>query len=167
MNRVWPSSRVALLLAGLIGLWASGAGCRSLPGEAGPIRRLYLVTTPVALNLDQVPGPEGVGVNLFGFGRHAKAVPLPPGQVEFIAYDEAGILKDPPQPFYRWRFTVDQLRSRRFDAAIGRGYRLLLVWSPREPLGHRLTLVCRYRPADGAPEILSKPNSIRLGAPPR
>ncbi|RME93288.1 MAG: hypothetical protein D6766_08465 [Verrucomicrobia bacterium] len=167
MSRTARLIRPVLALAGLV-LWAgAGVGCRSLPAEAGPIRRLYLITTPVALNLDQVPGPEGVGVNLFGFGRRAKAVALPPGEVEFIAYDEAGILEEPPRPFRRWRFTVEELRSRRLRAAIGEGYRLLLVWAPREPLGHRLSLICRYRPAGGGPEVVSEPSTIRLGPPPR
>jgi len=155
------------LLAVGIGLLLS-AGCATSGGEGRDrIRTLYMVTTPVAMNLDDTPGVDGIGVNLFAFGSGAKAVPLPAGSVEFAAYDAIGILANPPRAFHTWTFEVAELKRFRTQAAIGEGYRLLLNCSPKLLLSSRLALVCRFRPGTG-PEVVSEPGFIAaLGEPGR
>lgn len=140
------------------------AGCATPDTGGGPIRTLYMVTTPVALNLDEHPGVDGIGVNLFAFGTGAKAIRLPPGTVEFTAYDSAGILANPARPFHVWTFGVGELMNRETTAAIGEGYKLLLDWSPKLLLTTRLAVVCRYRPEEG-PEVVSKPGVIAASDP--
>lgn len=149
-----PPVAVGLLLLSLGGCATSGGA-----GTGGQIRTLYIVTTPVAMNLDEHPGVDGIGVNLFAFGPGAKAVPLPAGTVEFTAYDPAGILANPPQAFHVWTFDASELRRHRTAAAIGEGYRLLLSWSPKLLISSRLAVVCRFRPEVGA-EVVSEPHFI-------
>lgn len=144
---------------GLVVLLLTACATSGGGGSAQRIRTLYMVTTPVALELDEHPGVDGIGVNLFAFGAHPKAVPLPPGSVEFTAYDSAGILADPPRAFHAWTFDVGELKRLQMSAAIGRGYRLLLNWSPKLLIHDRLALVCRYRPLEG-PEVVSEPGVI-------
>jgi hypothetical protein len=152
---------MAPVALGLFLILLTGTGCATSgnSGAGDRIRTLYLVTTPVAMNLDDTPGVDGLGVNLFAFGAGPKAIPLPPGTVEFTAYDSIGILANPPRPFHKWTFDVADLSRHRTEAAIGMGYRLLLNWSPKLLISSRLAVVCRFQPQQG-PEVVSEPGFI-------
>lgn len=156
--------KVSLVLAGLpllLLLLLLGGGCATSGGGSASsrIRQLYLVTTPVALNLDSRPGVDGLGASVFAFGPGPKAVPLKRGRLEITVYDPEGILEQPPRAFHQWSFEADELGAHRTKAAIGVGYKFLLSWQPKSLVADRIAVVCRYHPPEGPP-VTSDPSLI-------
>lgn len=125
---------------------------------------------PLALNLDDVPGPDGFAVRIF-YSRttRARGIPITSGTVEILMFD--GVLMDAalggtaaalPVPLRVWPFTAEQLKPFSTRTSLGIGYQFVLRWDDKKPTGDHLTVVARYLPSRG-PALLSTPSSISTG----
>ncbi len=139
------------------------SGCSSTAGNASStkaIRQITLIAAPVALDLDGIPGPEGVGIKMHAFTAGSpKSVAIREGYVELFAYDRRGVLEQPPRPFHQWTFEVSDLEVVRSDAVLGPGYDLLLDWRPKVVVSSRIAVVARYHPPNGPP-VTSAPSAV-------
>lgn len=162
---------LALMTAGLLLLIT---GCTSDGGQGGftsqrrsggRVEELHLITVPVALKMDTVPGADGFAVKVFA-GNTVKPKPfaITTGTLEILMYD--GMMnKDstvPPVARKTWSFTVSELRKHEFKSSIGVGYQFTLTWGEAKPTAKRITIVARHRDRDQR-TVLSAPTVIAVG----
>jgi hypothetical protein len=134
------------------------------PTPAGAISELNLLGLPMAVNLDEQPGADGVVVKLFAVSlANPRAVPIRSGTLELIAYPGSPNPAALPPPFHRWTFTPAELAPHAFTTALGTGYNLILDWKPRRFPADRVTIIARYQPDQGPP-VTSAPSSITASA---
>ncbi len=161
--RTWLRSAFPALLA--LGL----AACATKPGAPPPadsatLDELNLLGLPVAVNLDDRPGADGVVVKLFATRRTTpRAVPIRSGTLELTAYPGTPSPTALPPPFHVWTFTPAELATHEFKTALGTGYNLILDWTPRLLSSDRVTIIARHHPDRGQP-VSSAPNSISASA---
>jgi hypothetical protein len=120
----------------------------------GPVTQLHLLASPVALNLDQTPGPDGFGVRVYASSsRTSAAVVIARGTLEVLMFD--GLLKDTnaatATPRRVWSFPQTELKKHEQPGSFGVAYVLTLPWGDTPPTQSRVTLVARYLPPKGAP----------------
>lgn len=155
---------LALLCAGVLAMGSGCAGTGSRSGAA-KIESLHLLSVPVAVNFDNVPGPDGFAVRLFAKGpTSAKGVPLPGGVLELAMYDGvyADAMSPAPEPLRTWRFTGAELKRHAGRSAVGTGYRFTLRWEEARPKLSQITIVARFSP-DGGLMVKSAPSSVAVG----
>jgi hypothetical protein len=170
------SGPVALaVLVCLLGL-GSWTGCVSEPEQQKPrprpaegsgsgIQEIEVLALPVALNLDQVPGPDGFIIKVFATNRkRPKSIPIESGKLEIVMYDGVpGVTGPlPPQPRRVWTYSAEQLKPFEIHSSIGVSYELAPLWGDAKPNGSRITVGVRYTAADGK-VITSAPSVISVG----
>ncbi len=147
------------LLGGLV----CGCAPKTAPsdsGSRGDINELNLLGMPVALNLDDRPGADGVMVKLFAANRNLpRALPIQSGTLEIKAYEGTPSLAALPAPFHTWTYSPANLATSEFTTALGTGYNLVLSWIPKLLPSGRVTVIARYLPEQGEP-VVSAPSSI-------
>ena len=158
------------LLALLIGLTGCGTpGNSSKPGAVGrgsreAIGDLHLFGVPVALNLDDHPGPDGLGVRIYASAPGvARGVAIRQGVLEILMFDgsiEGAQLRTIP-PVKMWRFEATTLRPFAAETSLGLGYQLALRWEKNRPRGPTATIVARYYSPAGA-ELYSTASGISI-----
>lgn len=121
---------------------------------------------PVALNLDDVPGVDGFAIQIYAVdSSQPKTQPIQNGTIDILMYD--GLLKqvmaDESQYRHVWSYSAAELKSYANKAAIGTGYRFTLNWGKDAPSHDKITVVVRYRIAQG-PAIYSSPSFITVSA---
>lgn len=156
---------LALLCASLLSMCG---GCAGTGGKSGAakIESLHLLSVPVAVNFDNIPGPDGFAVRLFAKGyTSAKGVPLPGGVLELVMYDGiyAEGVSPAPELLRTWRFTGAELKRHAGQSAVGAGYRFTLRWEEARPKQPQITVVARFSP-DGGNMVKSAPSSVAMGA---
>src|SRR5687768_11693122 len=83
----------AMVLCILSSFWMSCSGPKSAvkrPARVsgGKVEELHLFGAPVALNLDGVPGPDGVGVRVYASARKvSRGIPITSGLLELLIFD--------------------------------------------------------------------------------
>lgn len=107
---------------------------------------------PVALNLDGVPGPDGVAVKLFAnVGNATKPAAIRSGEIEIVLFD--GLLdgnSNPlPKPAHIWTFTAKELKEFETQAMVGTGYQLTLRWGSFKPKSDRVSVIARHPIGEG------------------
>ena len=128
------------------------------------VNELNLLGLPVAVNLDDRPGADGVVMKLFAANRaNPRTLPIRSGTLEIAAYPGTPSLTALPPPFHLWTFSPAELVPHEFTTALGTGYSLVLNWMPKLLPSDRVTVIARYLPADGNP-VTSAPNSITAAA---
>lgn len=133
-------------------------------GSRNAINELNLLGLPVAVNLDERPGADGVAVKIFAVNRaKPRAQPIRSGTLEIAAYPGTPSLSALPPPFHLWTFTPTELAPFEFTTGLGTGYNLVLSWVPKLLAADRVTVIARYLPAEGNP-VISAPNSITAAA---
>lgn len=154
----------AVVLVGLaLSLLAGCAGRATSGGRRALITQLNVMVAPALLDIDAIPGPDGVGVKLHAFSPTSpKSVAIREGWLEFLVYDREGVLEEPPRPFHQWSFQADELGAHRSEAAIGMVYDFLLTWTPKTLSSSRIAVVARYHPPQGPP-VTSAPSAITTG----
>lgn len=142
-------------------IWAAMLAVACLIGCAGrkeaavpnlPLTELHLLSMPVALNFDKMPGADGFVVKVYGVSpRQPKTVPIRQGALEVLMFDGAltGSLAD-VTPLHVWRFKPDELKGFEINTSIGIGYNLTLRWEKDLPKQNRVTVVARYESEAGA-----------------
>lgn len=122
---------------------------------------------PVALNLDALPGADGIVLKLYAdHPDHAKPVAIKEGQLDLLLYD--GLLDQTTPtnqaPLHVWSFTAKQLAKHASNTTIGTGYDFALPWGDNVPQQNYVTVVGRFTPRSG-PVILSAPTVITVVKP--
>lgn len=125
-----------------------------------------MLSVPVAVDFDGVPGPDGFALTLFAKGpKSAKGVPLPGGTLELLMYD--GLYFEGKSsdfaPLRVWRFTRSELKLHSGKSAVGTGYRFTLRWEDARPKQPRITILARFVPAAGPP-VVAAPSSVTIAA---
>jgi len=128
------------------------------------ISGLNLLGLPVAINLDDRPGADGIVLRLFATSQASpRAVPLRSGILEILAYEGTPNPAAWPEPFHCWTFTPAELIPCEFNTLLGTGYKFVLNWLPRVFHSNRVTVIARYRTPAGNP-VTSAPSSITTSA---
>jgi len=151
------------LLCLLLTACASKSGATS-PGSRTTINELNLLAMPVAVNLDDTPGADGVVLKLFAANRgHPRTLPLRSGTLEIAAYPGTPSPAALPEPFHLWTFTPADLKPCEITTRLGTGYSLTLNWMPQILSSNRVTIIARYLPMHSAP-VISAPSFITAAA---
>jgi hypothetical protein len=133
--------------------------------SSGPVAFLNVITAPVALNMDNAPGPDGFSVRVFATDpTHPKPVRIQDGQLEVIMFDGTfyGRTNVPP-PLRVWTFPAMDLRQYEFTARIGTGYNFNLLWGTNVPTKRMISIAARYTAPDNH-VVTSRPSSVAVVA---
>ncbi len=139
------------------------AGCQDTNGfgvVSSGINDIYLDSAPAAINMDSVPGPDGFVLHVYLFERPAKPMPVPSkGTLEFILYEGRVAITEitTTRAYLVWTFNEQYLPRYVKRGRLGMGYSVNLRWGLNLPRGPIVTIVTRYIPTDGSPEIYSAP----------
>lgn len=144
------------------------ASCATNPPPApaipeGEIRQLNVMSVPVALNVDNIPGPDGFSVKVFANdARHPKPVRIREGQLEILIFNGTFFgLTNVPTPLRVWSFSARELAAQEFTAKIGVGYEFLLLWGTNRPTERLITVAARYT-SPGQNIVTSEPSSVTV-----
>lgn len=122
--------------------------------RGGTPAELHLFGNPVAMNLDGIPGPDGIGVRIFASASgRAVGLPITQGTLEILLFD--GVLAaqesaEPPQPLKVWTFNPQDLKGYQAETSLGAGYQFALQWGPERPRQVRVTVIARLRLPNGS-----------------
>jgi hypothetical protein len=152
------------------GVWVLGFGVL-LAGCAGPTRaskssidQLHLLVTSVALNVDDKPGPDGVGVRVYA-SRHerAEALPITTGTLDILMFEGNVPFDQLPshQPRHTWSYPADKLKPHIQKTTVGISYRFAALWGDDKPTTDRVTFVARHT-SQNTNHIYSAPSSVQL-----
>jgi hypothetical protein len=127
------------------------------------INELNLLAVPVALNFDQIPGPDGFVLKVYaGNRKQPKPIAIVGGSLEVLMFDGILNLSKPVshQPRRIWTIPAEQLKNYQVTTSIGAGYELSLRWGDVVPVKDRITVTARYTSPAGervssAPSIIS------------
>jgi hypothetical protein len=158
---LWPGLRRGLLSAGCSLMLA---GCLTGDGPVQEIDEVHLFGLPVAINLDNVAGPDAFSVRVFvSKSELAKGIPIRKGTLEILLFDGALVPNQPlpANPLRAWSFSAQQLKGLANENRLGTGYEFTLPWAGTPPTRNRVTVLARYRPVSG-PSVVSGPSSISL-----
>lgn len=143
------------------------AGCRApqtkdLESAPPGVVELNLITSPVALDLDGQPGPDGIAVKLYANeARNPKPVQIREGILEIVLFDGLfGRGTNQPPVLREFRFTPAELRQREIISNIGTGYQFSLPWA-RRPSQQFLSVAARFTRPDGQ-VAMSRPSSVTV-----
>ncbi len=161
-------SSLAARLACIVALCILGAGCggagKAARGGRDAVADLHLFGVPVALNLDGVPGPDGIGVRIYASGPGvARGVAIRQGTLEVVLLEgvvDAGAVGT-TKPLKVWSFDAPALKPLIAETSLGLGYQLALRWGKDRPTDKVVTVVARYRSPAGA-VIYSTSNTISV-----
>lgn len=139
-SRSKPSSRPSSISSSSSSSNSSGGSSR-----AG-ISELHLFGNPVAMNLDGIPGPDGIGIRIFASSSgKAKGVPINQGTLEILMFDGVpnATLTNSLVPSKVWSFNPTDLRAYMADTSLGTGYQFALPWGDQRPKQSRVTVMAR------------------------
>lgn len=129
------------------------------------VDKMELESFPSAVNLDEVPGPDGVSLKLRLYNLDTPlAFALTQGDLEFVLYE--GSIKETEigaaTPFHIWRFSAKQIGQSGRKTIVGWQYAMSLNWDTHVPTSSTVTLVARIpRPGEGP--IYAKPVHLAMG----
>lgn len=148
-----------VLLAGC----ASGRKFSSGDAGDGRVTALNVITVPVALNLNQRPGPDGFSAKVYANKANTpKTIPLKDGKLEILMFDGTFFGKtNVPPPLKTWTFDSGQLEAFGFDAGIGHGYQFTLLWENSLPRERVISIAARYTDAAGR-IVTSRPSTVTV-----
>jgi hypothetical protein len=137
-------------------------GCATGGGRSVPLDQLHLLSVPIAVNFDNAPGADGFAIKVYASRQDVpKPVAISNGSVEILMFDgvvRAGELNK-VQPLRTWSFDTAALRARQYRTSIGVGYQFAISWGDAKPTAGHITVLARYRAADGR-SLTSLPSSI-------
>jgi hypothetical protein len=128
------------------------------------VKEINLLAIPVALNMDDKPGPDGFVIKLYATSpKRPKPFPIEAGRIEVCMYDGVpgwtNAASDTPRR--TWVFQPEELRRYQVQTSIGTGYELALLWEDAKPTRDRISVIVRYTPPSG-PALLSAPSVIAV-----
>jgi len=155
-----------------VGLLLALVGCAS--GNKQPARapapvdegivEVHLLSLPMALNLDPLPGADGFAVKVYAIHRgRPKPAPITRGRFEILMYD--GVLTSAnlatAKPLRTWSYSTEELKEFAVQASIGTGYEMVLRWDEAQPRQDRITILARHVPPKGPP-LFSAPSTLSV-----
>jgi hypothetical protein len=166
MTRVVIGSLILVLTAAVLGGCGSmRRGVSQTPPE--PVDRVDAINLwavpPAAINWDDVPGPDGIQVNVFLYQADRAEPVLIKGTLEFVIFEgrrpREGLEGD--TPFRTWTYTEQELATQEMRGPAGWGYMAQLGWGKDVPQSAVVSLFVRYVPPKGAP-VASSPIIIPI-----
>ena len=141
------------------------------PAPAGHVDHVQLFVLPTAINMDDVPGPDGISIEIMFFqlsqgadGKVVnKTVPIS-GCVEVVMFDgqvRAGDIAT-ASPLKVWRFAPGQIGPYLNRSALGYYYAMALPWGKNEPKATSVTVIVRYQPPNEQP-MYSESLAVAVG----
>jgi hypothetical protein len=137
------------------------------PAPTVRVDNITMLAMPALVNLDGLPGPDGLRVDALYFFRADKPEPLPiAGTLEFRLYE--GVVRrsnlGEATPLHTWRFSGERLQRSLRLKGVGWGYQMILPWEDDgpSPAASSVTLVSRYSHPEARP-VWSEPTSIFIG----
>ncbi len=131
---------------------------------SGAVSEVHLFGVPVALNLDGMPGPDGIGVRIYASGPTvARGVEIRQGVLEVLMFDgsvDGGSVRGATARKV-WTLDAKDLKPLAAETSLGVGYQLALRWDASRPRGNVVTVTARYRGPDGR-ELWSAANTISV-----
>ncbi len=149
---------------GLAALALALPGCATSESSRSDIAEVHLFGLPVALNLDNVPGPDAFSIRVYAStAQQPKGVTIRQGTLDIVLFDGAFAPNQPISgaPLRVWSFTAQQLKAVANENRLGTGYEFTLPWAGTPPTRNRVTVFARYRPKSGNP-VVSGPSAISL-----
>ena len=143
-------------------------GCQSpsWPGaHSEQITELHLLGTPVAVNIDNIPGPDAVGVRVYASNATtANAIRIAAGSLDIHLYDGRVAPEDAitAAPLVRFSYSAAQLRTLEHKTAVGISYNFLAAWGEHKPTKDRVTIVATYK-GPGQSIVRSPPITVPMG----
>jgi hypothetical protein len=131
-------------------------------GGGAPIQEINLLAVPVALNLDEKPGPDGFAIKIYAGNRNRpKPFPIEDGKIDILMFDGIpGVTENAsPKPRRVWTYTAEELKPFEIQTSIGIGYQVAERWGDAKPVNGQIAVVVRYSPPQGRP-ITSAPSVI-------
>ena len=150
-------------------LGIAGCGLTAGPGAAGPkplgrVDALSLFAGSTAINLDGVPGADGVSVRVLAYQSSSGKVRsgrIKSGRLQFRLY-EGKVSSDTAEILQEWEFFARDMNGFLVRKRGLLGYELALNWGDRKPRTSTITIVLRYLRDDGS-VLQSSPAAIRVG----
>lgn len=146
------------------------AGCgpkaslnKGLPRPQERIDRIEVFSLPVAVNLDNIPGSDGVRLQLYLFRYDNPKPVIGSGTLEIFLFDrrlDASSVHT-VQPFHVWQFSSEDAREFLGQSMIGWNYRMELKWGSPPPKSNLITLVVCYK-GKGMEPVYSSPLVITV-----
>ncbi|MCX5661531.1 MAG: hypothetical protein NTW19_17775 [Planctomycetota bacterium] len=162
----------AVLLFAALALWLGQAcGCASSPASQGlasggrdKVDVVSLYGLPVPFSIEGAGAPVSFQIGVLFFRRdEPQALRVRSGVVEFFLYEgrfrpaDAGEAK----PFQTWRLTAAEIEPYAVFALPGWGYQLALPLAGKAPTTRVVTLLARFRAAQGDP-VDSEPMLLQM-----
>lgn len=147
-------------------LWSGACSNPPKPGRAqagGPIREVNIITSPVGLNLDGIPGLDGFSLKVYANDEsNPKTVAIRGGSLAIEMYDGTFYGRtNTPRPARTWRYSEDELPNHQVGSSIGVGYEFVLMWGTNRPTQRIITVLARHTDRAGR-EIVSPPSSVTV-----
>jgi len=158
-----------MLLAAVVALAGCGPARKGVsPTPPKPVDHADAIdlwaVPPAAINWDDIPGPDGVQVNVFLYLADRAEPVLVKGTLEFTMYEgrrpREGLEAAPP--FRTWEFTQQELATSEMRGPAGWGYMMRLGWGKDVPRSAVVTLNVRYLPPKGPPVLSRAPIVISI-----
>ena len=136
---------------------------RVSPRPVTRVDKVALLSLPTAINLDHIPGPDGVRVQALLFQIDRPEPVLVNGKLQFLLYDE----RVTPERLHTlkaylvWTYSGAKLERHETRTLLGWGYAAELRWGSRPPRSRTISLAARYVPKRG-PSVYSRPVLISM-----
>jgi hypothetical protein len=127
---------------------------------------VHILTTPFAINFDQVGGPDGFAVRVyFGNAANTKSFAVTQGSLEILMFDGVATVMDigKKQPLRTWKYSARELRSYLRNTSIGVSYTFTPMWEKAVPEKGKITVAACYITPKGA-RIYSAASSVAMPA---
>lgn len=137
----------------------------AVPALSPRVDSMELDTFPVAVNLDDKPGADGISVKMRLYSLDQPlAFAMQKGVVEFVMYEgrvRDNMLAD-AQPHHIWRFSASQIAGSGRKVLVGWQYDLTLNWLDKAPKTDAFTLTARLLRPGGQP-LYARPVFLTIG----
>lgn len=128
---------------------------------------LNLVTMPVPVNLESLPGVDGIVIKIYAANaRRPRTQPIVSGVLEVLMYEGLvrGGAEETNRYRHQWTFPAEELPAFATATTIGTGYSFRLAWGKDAPRIDKITVVARYQPPQG-PTVYSSPSYLAIPGP--
>jgi len=136
----------------------------SPPEPVARVDKVSLLSMPSPINMDNVPGPDGVRVQVWLFQYSRQEPVLTNGTLQFMLFEQSVQQQQlhSLEPYLRWTFSGDKLDRHAVRGRYGWGYQVDLRWGSKPPRSNVASLAVAYRSADGRKLLYSEPVIIPL-----
>ena len=126
--------------------------------------KVSLLSLPAPINMDQVPGPDGVRVQVWLFQYSRPEPVLTNGTLQFLLFEQSVQEQQlhTLKPYLAWTFSGDKLDRHAVRSRYGWGYQTDLRWGSKPPSSNVVSFAVAHRSADGRRLLYSKPVIIAV-----